>query len=113
MPIVTIGSGEKQVQEEMLSYLNENVFTPILSSSASSNAKAGTRETVRRLEKFIGHPEGSLKMNHFFWAAVSGTERSIRFYEILQSQNLPSFESEMNEFRKRWIDDWQFRRKVK
>jgi hypothetical protein len=112
MPIVKLNRGELEVQVEMLEYLHQRVFDPILKSPmASQSAKAGARQTAFRLEEFKNTPNGAFKINHFFWSAISGTEKSIRFFDILKAEKLPSFEAEYDEFRRRWERDWDRRRK--
>jgi hypothetical protein len=51
------------------------------------------------------------KIHHFFWSAISGTEKSIRFFDILKAEKLPSFEAELDEFRRCWENDWNRRRR--
>ena len=112
MPIVKVNRGELEVQVEMLAYLHQHVFDLILSSeNASNSAKGGARLTAYRLEEFKDKPDGASKIHHFFWSAVSGTEKSIRFFDILKTEKLPSFEAEIVEFRRRWENDWDRRRK--
>jgi hypothetical protein len=114
MPIVKLNRGELEVQVEMLEYLHQRVFDPILgSSTASQSAKGGARLTAYRLEEFRDKPDGASKIHHFFWSAVSGTEKSIRFFDILKTEKLPSFEAELEEFRRRWENDWDRRRRLK
>jgi len=114
LPIVMLNKGELDVQSDMLEYLHQRVFDPILSSpTASQSAKAGARLTVNRLEAYRNQPEGAYKIHHFFWSAISGTEKSVRFFDILKSENLPSFEAQYDEFRRRWTTDWDRRRKQK
>lgn len=114
MPIVRINKGELDVQADMLDYLHSRVFDPILTSpTASPSAKAGVRLTATRLEAFRNQPEGADKINHFFWAAISGTEESVRFFDLLKLEKLPSFEAEFDEFRRRWVADWDRRRRLR
>ena len=60
MPIVKLNRGELEVQAEMLEYLHQRVFDPILNSpAASQSAKAGARLTAFRLGEVLNTPDGA------------------------------------------------------
>jgi hypothetical protein len=84
----------------IMAFLHETVFDPILASDrASSNLKTGIRLTITRMGAL-----DAAGMVHFFWAAVSGTERSLNFAAEMKRQGFNRFEDEgvLLEFQKRF-----------
>jgi len=47
-------------------------------------------------------------MVHYYWSAVTGTDRSVPFAKLLRSEGFPVFETETTlfEFRDRFNDKW-------
>ncbi len=89
-------------EEEILGYLNKNVFNPILDSSvASKELKAGVNLTIARLKQ--RNAEGMIQ---YFWSAVIGTKRSIGFSEKMKNAGFTRFEEVLEEFRKKFNEDW-------
>ena len=69
-------------EEEIMRFLEEHIFEPILSSSsASKKLKQGVRLTKMRMGK--RDDEG---MRHYYWSAIVGTEKSIGFAKILKKE---------------------------
>lgn len=87
-------------EKEIMNFLSHNVFDPILNSSDASNAlKKGVRCTIMRLNKLDA--EGKIK---YYWSAVAGTDRSIKFARQMRSEGFIRFESEavLEKFRNRF-----------
>ncbi len=88
-------------EQELMSFLHEKVFDPILSSPiASHSTKSGVHLTIARMNKLSAD-----KMIHYYWSALS-TPNAIAFSESLKEQELPRFEDVFEEFRKRFNDEW-------
>ena len=95
-------SRNEQKKAEVLSYLNEMVFNPILDSDrASSKLKAGIRMTLTRMNS-----RDAAGIVHFFWAAVTGTERSVSFARQMREEGFTRFEEIIEPFRERFNDKW-------
>jgi hypothetical protein len=92
----------EQKKAEVLAYLNETVFNPILDSdTASTRLKTGIRMTVARMS---GRDAAAIV--HFFWAAVTGTERSMSFARQMREEGFTRFEEIIEPFRERFNDKW-------
>jgi hypothetical protein len=88
-------------EEEIMLFLNENIFLPILdSTNASNNLKQGVRYTIMRLNE-----KDALGMVKYYWSAISGTERSIEFARHMKEEGFTRFEDIRNEFSKRFDPD--------
>ena len=89
-------------EEEIMQFLHENVFDPILSSKdASENLKKGVRYTIMRLKE-----RDALGMIQYYWSAIIGTERSIGFAQQMRAEGFTRFEEVIDEFRDRFSDRW-------
>ena len=87
-------------EQEIMKYLHDNVFDPVLvSETASPTLKKGIRLTVVRMGRL-----GAAGMIHYFWSAVSGTEKSVPFYKRMLDEGFTSFEDKIVEFRERFSD---------
>lgn len=87
---------------EVLRFLHERVFDPILvSSSASNSLKSGIRQTIMRLNE-----RDARGIVHFYWSAISGTERSNIFAKKMREEGFTRFEEIIEEFRDRFNDKW-------
>lgn len=85
-------------EEEILNFLSENVFQPILTSkTASRKLKSGVNLTIMRLKKL--NASGMVK---YFWSAISGTPRSIEFAKQMKKEGVTRFEEVIDEFRERF-----------
>ena len=85
-------------EEEILNFLSTNVFDPILSSKTASKAlKTGVRTTIYRLKQ-----RDAKGMVQYFWAALKGTPRSIKFAELMKKEGVKRFEDVLDEFRERF-----------
>ena len=87
-------------EEEIMTFLNENVFDPILSSeSASESLKKGVRYTIMRLEQ-----RDAKGMISYYGSAIVGTERSTEFARQMRDEGYTRFEEVIDEFRDRFND---------
>ncbi len=91
---MSLGPREKEIME----YLHEQVFDPILiSPTASERLKRGVRLTVTRLRQ-----RSADKMVQYYWNAVIGTERSVGFSAQMRQEGFTRFEEIIEEFRMRF-----------
>lgn len=91
-----------QKQQEIMDFLHERIFGPILkSSSASADLKSGVRLTINRMERL-----SAAKMVQYYWSAIIGTERSIGFAARMRQEGFTRFEEALEEFRVRFDDAW-------
>ena len=89
-------------EEEVLNFLSENVFQPILTSKAASQElKSGVNLTITRLKQ--RDAEG---MRQYFWSAIIGTERSTKFAKRMKQEDFTRFEEVIDEFREKFSDTW-------
>ena len=89
-------------EEELLTFLHEQVFDPILNSpEASESLKAGVRLTIMRLQQ-----RNASGMVQYYWSAIIGTERSTEFARLMRTEGFSRFEEIIDEFRDRFNDNW-------
>lgn len=89
-------------EEELLGFLQQHVFDPVLSSpTASSSLKAGVRLTMARMSRLNAE-----KMVQYYWSAVIGTERSPGFAKQMREEGFLRFEEVLEQFRNRFNDRW-------
>lgn len=88
-------------EQELMEYLHEKVFDPILNSpTASSQIKSGVNLTIGRMNRLSAE-----KMVQYFWSALA-TDNAIRFSKKMKSEGLKRFEDVMEEFRDKFNDEW-------
>lgn len=89
-------------EQEIMNYLHENVFDPILESKrASEMLKKGVRYTIIRMEQ-----RNAIGMIQYYWSAIIGTERSTEFARQMREEGFTRFEEVIDEFRDKFNDDW-------
>lgn len=89
-------------EEEIIHFLHENVFDPILTSDdASETLKKGVRYTIMRLKE-----RDAIGMIQYYWSAIVGTERSTEFARQMRTEGFTRFEEVIDEFRDRFSDRW-------
>jgi hypothetical protein len=91
-------------KQEVLNFLAERVFDPILNSAgASKRLKDGVRVTIARMNRLEAP-----SMVRYYWSAIIGTERSILFADHMREEGFTRFEDRevLEEFRLRFNDDW-------
>lgn len=88
-------------EEELMTFLHEKVFDPILNSKeASASVKSGVNLTIGRMNRLSAE-----KMVHYFWSALA-TDNAISFSKKMKEEGLPRFEDVLEEFRDRFNDAW-------
>ena len=87
-------------EQEIMNYLHEKVFNPILQSDAPANIKSGINITIARMSKLSAE-----KMVQYFWSALS-TDHAVAFAKKMKSEQLPRFEDVFEEFRDRFSQEW-------
>lgn len=88
-------------EEELMNFLHEKVFDPILSSKeAPANIKSGVNLTIGRMNRLSAE-----KMIQYFWFALA-TDNAISFSKKIKAEGLPRFEDVLEEFRDRFNDAW-------
>ncbi len=81
----------------VMEFLHRRVFDPALASARATNSiKAGVRTTIMRMEQ-RRTADGMIR---YFWAAVYGTEKSIRFADMMAAAGLDRFEEVLEDFRR-------------
>ena len=89
-------------KKEVLDYLHENVFDPILNSSkASRGLKQGVQLTIMRMNE-----RDHAGIVHYYLSAISGTDRSIKFADDMKAEGFTRFEEIFEDFRIRFDDKW-------
>lgn len=89
-------------KQELLRYLHEHVFDPILNSPVASNdLKAGVRYTIMRMEK-----RDAAGIVQYYWSAIIGTERSTSFARKMKQEGFTRFEEIIEDFRERFNNRW-------
>ena len=69
-------------EEELLAFLHEHVFDPILNSpDASRPLKSGVRLTITRMQQ-----RDTAGMVQYYWSAIIGTERSTSFARQMREE---------------------------
>lgn len=88
-------------EEELMNFLHERVFDPILNSEeAPANIKAGVNLTIGRMNQLSAE-----KMVHYFWSALA-TDNAIAFSKKMKAEGLPRFEDVLEEFRDKFNNAW-------
>lgn len=88
-------------EEELMGYLHEKVFDPILTSQeVPANIKSGVNLTIGRMNQLSAE-----KMIQYYWSALS-TDNAISFAKKMKLEGLPRFEDVLEEFRDRFNESW-------
>lgn len=88
-------------KEEIMDFLHEKVFDPILDSrTALPKTKSGVNLTVARMSRLSAE-----KMIQYFWSALV-MENAQRFADELKAEGQPRFEDVQEEFKRRFDDSW-------
>jgi len=91
-----------QKQQEIMGFLDDRIFDPILQSKEASPAlKSGVRLTINRMERL-----SAASMIQYYWSSIIGTERSIGFAAKMRQEGFTRFEEALEEFRERFDDTW-------
>ncbi|NTU73803.1 hypothetical protein HGB07_06605 [Candidatus Roizmanbacteria bacterium] len=89
-------------EEELMNFLDEQIFNPILDSAeASAELKKGVRWTIMRMNE-----RDAVGMVKYFWSAVCGTDKSVAFSRRMRKEGFLRFEEIIEVFRDRFNDAW-------
>ena len=89
-------------EDEIMDYLQMNVFDPILNSKvATKDLKTGVRYTIMRMRQ-----RDAKGMVHYYWSAIIGTERSTGFARKMRQEGFVRFEEILEDFRERFNNHW-------
>lgn len=87
-------------EQEVMAFLNEKVFDPILDSkTCSPTIKIGIKLTIGKMNRLSAE-----KMVQYFLALT--TENAVIFSKFMKDQKLASFEDVVEEFRNKFNDNW-------
>jgi len=87
-------------EQAIMDFLHQKIFDPILQSPvASKKLRAGVICTIMRMEQ-----RDAFGMVQYYWSAISGTERSISFADLMRTEGFNRFEEALEEFRVRFDD---------
>lgn len=89
-------------QIEIMTFLDEKIFNPILENSNSKSIKQGVIYTINCLKK----QKDAKGMVQYFWSAIAGKGNAIEFSDKLKIEGHKRFEDIFEEFRERFSDDW-------
>lgn len=93
---------EAMKKAEILGFLHEQVFDPILQSpKATEPLKRGVRLTVMRMNE-----RDAAGIVQYYWSAVIGTERSTEFARLMRTEGFTRFEEIIDDFRDRFGNTW-------
>ena len=89
-------------EEELMDFLNKNVFDPILCCPhAHKDIEGGVRRTVDSFQT-----QDAAGMIDHYWKSIRGTDGSIAFAGMLKQHGFKRFEDVLDEFRIRFNDKW-------
>jgi len=89
-------------EEEIMVFLHARVFDPVLNSSkASRSVKSGVNLTIVRMNQ-----RDAKGMRDYFWNAIVGIEHSLRFADLMKEEGFDRFGEVLENFRKRFTDEW-------
>lgn len=95
---------ETQKCNEIMNYFDEKIFNPALDFAKrnhNSTIFKGVNLTRARM-----HRLSSEKKIQFFWSAIVGTDKSIRFSDILKDNGITRFEDIIEEVRVKFNNDY-------
>lgn len=95
---------EEQKKLEIMQYFEDKIFNPALLFGKQHKNTAiikGVNLTKMRMSKL-----SSKQMIHYFWSAICGTDKSIKFSKLLKDNNILRFEDIFEDVRVRFNDDY-------
>ena len=95
---------EPQRCQEMDNYFNAKLFEPTIKYATDNNIKEiaqGARYTRMRMSQL-----DSKKKLQYFWSAIQGTEKSIKFSKLLKDNGVLRFEDILEEVREKFNDEY-------
>jgi hypothetical protein len=94
--------GKMTKEEQIMQFLREKVFDPILSSqTASTDLRKGVNYTIMRMNQL-----DAVRMVSYFRSAIAGTDRSVDFATRMQEEGFTRFEEVNDEFSSKFNDEW-------
>ena len=88
----------------MDNYFNAKLFEPTIKYATDNNIKEiaqGARYTRMRMSQL-----DSKKKLQYFWSAIQGTEKSIKFSKLLKDNGVLRFEDILEEVREKFNDEY-------
>ena len=95
---------EPQRCQEMDNYFNARLFEPTIKYATDNNIKEiaqGARYTRMRMSQL-----DSKKKLQYFWSAIQGTEKSIKFSKLLKDNGVLRFEDILEEVRVKFNSEY-------
>ena len=95
---------EPQRCQEMDNYFNAKLFEPTIKYATDNNIKEiaqGARYTRMRMSQL-----DSKKKLQYFWSAIQGTEKSIKFSKLLKDNGVLRFEDILEEVREKFNNEY-------
>ena len=95
---------ELQRCQEMDNYFHAKLFEPTIKYATDNNIKEiaqGARYTRMRMSQL-----DSKKKLQYFWSAIQGTEKSIKFSKLLKDNGVLRFEDILEEVREKFNDEY-------
>ena len=95
---------EPQRCQEMDNYFNARLFEPTIKYATDNNIKEiaqGARYTRMRMSQL-----DSKKKLQYFWSAIQGTEKSIKFSKLLKDPGVLRLEDILEEVREKFNDEY-------
>lgn len=93
-------TNQNELKKELLDYFDKNMFTPNIRKAeqlGETNVVKGLRLTWIRLQN-----RDAKGIVHYYWSAVSGTDKSIAFSKEMKRCGLVRFEDLLEDFRERF-----------
>ena len=95
---------EPQRCQEIDNYFNARLFEPTIKYATDNKIKEiaqGARYTRMRMSQL-----DSKKKLQYFWSAIQGTEKSIKFSKLLKDNGVLRFEDILEEVREKFNDEY-------
>jgi len=95
---------EVQKQKAIMDYFDKTIFEPAVIYGKINNLMdivRGVNLTRARMRRL-----SSEKMIQYFWSAIIGTDKSIRFSKMMKEHNILRFEDIIEEVREKFNNEW-------
>ena len=94
---------EEEKKQLVKEYFDENVFNPAIAYGKEVHNKSIVSGVNLTRVRMFRLPTAK-KMLHFFWSAIAGTDKSIKFSEVMKDAGLTRFEDIFEDVRVRFAD---------
>lgn len=91
---------------EIISYFNREVFEPGLIKCKENNLPKNVAQGLRYTKMRMENQKDAKGVLQYFWSAIHGTDKSIRFAEIMKEYELVRFEDLLEDVRVRFNDEY-------